>query len=270
MYFVGLKRTTLTLCVIVIAAGFAINYYLQLKYQINPSVFNLVDYQFIDLTGSKPWNYLHPYFFGVLLSFFYYEFSQIKLHGNTNNHFIVVKVSEWIMNSYHAPSILFGSCLTCMFLFFYFHLYIMRDSKYDQNGEIVLDVSPQLIEKGALMTIFSTLSALIGMGLLCLLFFSERIYVLPAFLSNYVFRTITRTIFISSLFMPVFSRLYLGSFSGSIIISPNFSLYISFFGVIISVVFGIFFSILVDIPINDFLKLLWFKTQIEKQRIKKS
>jgi len=132
MYFVGFKRITICICVIFISLGFIINYFLHLKYQINPSIFNLIDYQIYDFVCNKPWNYIHPYFAGVLLSFVYYEFTKIKKFGTKDKNSLIVYIYEWAFNSYHSPSILFTISCLCMYLFFYVHTFASRDSQYNE------------------------------------------------------------------------------------------------------------------------------------------
>lgn len=124
-----------------------------------------------------------------------------------------------------------------------------------------MNVSPELIEKGAIMAMFSKLLGFVGLSTYCLLLFTGRLFFLPSFLSNYVFRTITKSMFTSALFMPVIARIYFGTYDKSIVITPLFSFYISFFGVLLSVVFAIFYNILVEIPIQDLIKLLWFQSK---------
>jgi len=53
-----LKRTAVSICVLAVVGGFAINYYLTKLYKINPSIYSLIDYQLFDFTASKPWNYI--------------------------------------------------------------------------------------------------------------------------------------------------------------------------------------------------------------------
>jgi len=174
------------------------------------------------------------------------------------------------MNSFHAPSILLSTSSASLVLFFELNNWAMRDASYNELGEVILAVNPAIVEKGALLTIFAKLSAMTGTCLFCLLLFSGRLFFLPSFLSNYVFRIITRCMFVTSLLMPVVARSHLGSFDTSIILTPLFSFYISLFSVILSTIIAIAFAIFIELPLSDFFKLLWFHRRIIKNKPDKS
>lgn len=75
--------------------------------------------------------------------------------------------------------------------------------------------------------------------------------------------------FEASLFMPVIARSYMASLKSSMIMTPMFAFYLVLFSIIMSTLLALLFTVVVETPLIDFIKLLWFRSRIEKLKINK-